>query len=52
MTLLPKESVGAPSLEVPRAALDGVLGSLMWWWWGSSPWQRDLNSVISEIPFN
>jgi len=31
--------VGAPSLEVPKARLDGALGSLSWWG-AASPWQR------------
>ena len=28
---LPREAVGAPSLEVFKARLDGALGSLSWW---------------------
>ena len=28
---LPKEAMGAPSLEVLKATLDGALGSLSWW---------------------
>ena len=28
---LPREAVDAPSLEVPKARLDGALGSLSWW---------------------
>lgn len=28
---LPREAVGAPSLEVFKARLDGALGSLVWW---------------------
>jgi len=28
---LPKEAVGAPSLAVIKAWLDGALGSLRWW---------------------
>jgi len=28
---LPRESVGAPSLEVFKAKLDGALNSLVWW---------------------
>jgi len=28
---LPREVVGAPSLEVLKARLDGALGSLSWW---------------------
>jgi len=31
MAQLPREAVGAPSLEVLKARLDGALGSLMWW---------------------
>jgi len=36
---LPGEAVGALSLEVPKARLDGALGSLSCWgqpcpWWG------------------
>jgi len=27
----PREAVGAPSLEVLKARLDGALGSLSWW---------------------
>ena len=29
---LPKEVVGAPSLEAFKARLDVALGSLVWWW--------------------
>jgi len=29
--MLPRETVGAPSLEVLLARLDGALGSLSWW---------------------
>jgi len=32
------ETVGAPSLEVPKAMFDGVPGSLSWWG-APSPWQ-------------
>jgi len=28
---LPKEAVGAPSLEAFKARLDAALGSLVWW---------------------
>ena len=28
---LPREAVDNPSLEVPKARLDGALGSLSWW---------------------
>ena len=28
---LPREAVGAPSLEVFKARLDGALGNLVWW---------------------
>ena len=28
---LPREAVGAPSLEEFKATLDGALGSLVWW---------------------
>ena len=28
---LPREAVGAPSLETFKAKLDGALGSLIWW---------------------
>ena len=28
---LPREAVGAPSLEAVKARLDGALGSLSWW---------------------
>ena len=28
---MPREAVDAPSLEVPKARLDGALGSLGWW---------------------
>jgi len=28
---LPREAVGAPSLEVFKARLDGALGSPVWW---------------------
>ena len=31
MAQLPREAVGAPSLEVLKARLDGALGSLSWW---------------------
>jgi len=32
---LPRGAVGVSSLEVPKARLDGALGSLSWW--GGSP---------------
>ena len=35
---LPREAVGAPSLEVLKARLDGALGRLVWWE-VSCPWQ-------------
>jgi len=28
---LPREAVGAPSLEALKARLDGALGNLSWW---------------------
>jgi len=28
---LPREAVGAPSLEALKARLDGALGSMSWW---------------------
>jgi len=28
---LPREAVGAPSLEVFKARIDAALGSLIWW---------------------
>jgi len=28
---LPREAVGAPSLQMLKARLDGALGSLSWW---------------------
>ena len=31
VALLPREAVGASSLEVLKARLDGALGSLRWW---------------------
>jgi len=31
LALLPREAVGAPSLEILKARLDGALGSLRWW---------------------
>ena len=31
-----QRAVGAPSLEVPKARLDGYLS----WWGAASPWQR------------
>ena len=27
----PREAVGVPSLEVPKASLDGILDNLIWW---------------------
>ena len=30
-SMLPREAVDAPSLEVFKARLDGALGSLVWW---------------------
>jgi len=33
-----REVVDAPSLEVPKARLDGALGRLSWWR-ATSPWQ-------------
>ena len=35
---LPREAVGAPSLELFKARLDRALGSLSWWG-AASPWQ-------------
>ena len=29
---LPRAAVGAPSLAVPKARLDGAGSSLGWWW--------------------
>ena len=37
--MLPREAVDVPSLEVLKARLDGVLGSLSWWG-ATSPRQR------------
>jgi len=31
LALLPREAVGAPSLETLKARLDGALYSLIWW---------------------
>ena len=31
MAQLPRDAVGAPSTEVFKARLDGLLGSLSWW---------------------
>jgi len=42
--------VDAPSLEVPKARLDGALDSLIWWG-ATSPWQR-LEWVGFEVPPN
>jgi len=38
VVVLPKAAVGAPALEVPKATLDGTLGSLSRWG-AASPWQ-------------
>jgi len=35
---LPREAVGATSLEALKARLDGALGSLSWWG-ANNPWQ-------------
>ena len=46
-----QRAVGAPSLEMLKTRLDGALDSLSWWG-AASPWQRDWNWLIFEIPSN
>ena len=42
--------MGAPSLEVPKAGLDGALGSLSWWG-TASPWQEVENGwALRSVP--
>ena len=38
LALLPRVVLGAPSLEAPKARLDGALGSLGWWRATHSRW--------------
>jgi len=45
LALLPREALGAPSLEVLKARLDGALGSLSWWV-AIGLWQWDWNEKI------
>ena len=47
---LPREAVVIPSLEVPKARLDGALGSLSWW--GQPAYGRAWGSVCSEVSSN
>ena len=44
---LPRESVGASSLEVLGAGLDGAMGSLSWW--GGRGWGRVIFKVPSSL---
>jgi len=41
---LPRETTDTPSLEVPKAKLDGALGSLIWWE-ASSPQELGLGGL-------
>ena len=48
---LPKEAVGAPSLEAFKARLDVALGSLVWWLMAlhtAGGW----NWMVIVVPFN
>ena len=50
MNRLPREAVGAPSLEGPKARLDGALASLIWWG-AASPWHRvGTGSSLRSLP--
>lgn len=47
---LPREAVGAPSLEVLKSTLDGAMGNLIWWV-ATSPWQGIGNSwTLQSLP--
>ena len=48
---LPRGAVDAPSLEVLKARLDGVLGNLVWWEM-SLPTARGWNQVVFKVPSN
>ena len=49
LALLPREAVGAPSLETLKARLDGALGSLRWRG-AISPRQGACNQMIFKVP--
>jgi len=48
---LPREAVGAPSLEVFKARLDGALSNLVQWKL-SVPMAGRLNEMIFKVPSN
>ena len=48
---LPREAVGAPSLEVFKARLDGALGNLVWWE-VSLPMAGGWNWMVFKVPSN
>jgi len=48
---LPREAVGAPSLEVLKARLDGALGSLSWWV-AAMTTAGGWNQMIFKVPSN
>ena len=48
---LPREAVGAPSLEAFKSRLYGALGSLIWWVSALSV-TRGCSSVIFKVPSN
>ena len=48
---LPREAVGAPSMEAFKARLDGALGKQSWWV-VALPMARDWKSMIFKVPSN
>ena len=48
---LPRAAVGAPSLAVLKARLDGAGGTLGWWE-GSLPMAGRRNSMVFKVPSN
>ena len=50
LALLPRDVLGAPSLEALKAGLDGALGNLSCW--VALPKVESWSSMIFEIPSN
>jgi len=45
-----RDVLDAPSLEVPKARLNGTLASLIWWV-ATSPWQGvEIGSSLRSLP--
>jgi len=51
VALLLREAMGAPSLEVSKARLDGALGSLSWWV-ATLPTAGGCDWMVSEVTSN